>query len=118
MSYWQGSMSWPLVASWVCETCGLGPGMEDKAEDHHAVVQMIWGSLTWGLANGVCRCNRCHTQYTMRVDGERVTVPVSMLKPGYQEAAKWAWNKWGQPLDELSDYKWDKAIAAVQVEQP
>ncbi len=113
MNYWQGGMSWPIEADWVCETCGLGPGMEDKGEDEHAVVSMIWGSLTWGLVHGVCRCNRCHTQYNMRPDGEIVTRPVLMLKPEYVDAAKWAWKEWGQPLSELSDSKWDKAIAMV-----
>ena len=117
MQYWQGAMNWPMDASWVCETCGMGPGMDDRAEDERTIVAMLFGSLTWGLVHGVCRCNRCHTQYRMRDDdGEVVTTPICNLKSEYQEPAKWAWKEWGEPVDEISDYKWDKAIAAVKLE--
>lgn len=119
MEYWRGGMDWPLAASWSCETCGLGPGMDDRAEDEQSVLVSIWGSLTWGIVHAVCRCNRCHSQYRMRdEDDEMVTTPISMLKPEYQEPARWAWKEWGEAIDELSDYKWDKAIAAVAQVQP
>lgn len=115
MEYWSGGMDWPLAASWVCETCGLGPGMKDSAEDEHSVLISIWGSLTWGLVHATCRCNRCHTPYRMRGDDDKpITTPICSVKPEYREAAKWAWKEWEQPVDELSDYKWDKAISAVK----
>ncbi len=117
MEYWEGAMNWPLAADWICETCGLGPGDGDRAKDEHSVLVSIWGSLTWGIVHATCRCNRCHTQYRMRdAEGEVVTTPICNLKPEYQEPAKWAWKEWGEPIDELSDYKWDKAISAVKLE--
>lgn len=91
MSYWYGMMNWPLKTGWRCQTCGT-PGA---------------GWLEWGIVHGVCRCAKCHTQYTMRDDKSRqVSEPICLLKPEFVEPAKEAWKALGKPLDELTEEEW------------
>lgn len=92
MDYWKGYMNWPVAQGWVCETCEKDYGM------------------TWGLANGRCRCDRCHTQYIMR-DGDKVVdTPISLLKDEYKEPARKGWKMYARPLDEWTDDEWDEAF--------
>ena len=89
-------MSWPLADGWVCETCDTYSG------------------LTWGLAHGVCRCNRCHTQYTMRrpvsEGSERVETPINMLMEDYKGPAKARYKLCLTPISRWSDDDWDEAF--------
>ena len=81
-------MNWPLGKDWVCETCSGQHG------------------LTWGQVHAQCRCNLCHTQYTMRdSDEERtiLTTPRCMIKDEYKEPVKQAWQKLSIPVDELTE---------------
>ena len=96
-SYWRGLMNWPLNPDWKCETCEQQAG------------------LTWGLVHGECRCDQCHTQYTMRAaSGEhRLTVPLSLLREEYKAAAHFLWKQYRLPVDEASDEQWDTAIGAA-----
>jgi len=89
MEYWSGYMDWPLDSDWRCEICG-------------------GRSMTWGFVHAQCRCNNCHTQYMMRdAKRQRVTVPISMLKPEYKAPAKSAWAALRIPVDELRDQDWE-----------
>lgn len=92
MDYWRGEMNWPIRADWKCETCGTNSG------------------LTWGLVHGVCRCNTCHTEYCMRVDGEILEVPACDLKPEYAAPAKLGWEKYRVPISEFTDEMWDEVM--------
>jgi len=85
MQYWQGRMDWSLDKDWVCETCGHNAGLE------------------WGLVNGECRCNNCHTQYMMRVGKTILTIPRCMLKEEYKQPIKQAYAKYQIPWDEMTD---------------
>jgi len=99
MEYWRVFMNWPIERDWKCETCG------------HL-------SLIWGIIHGVCRCNICHTQYTMRQDGERVTRPVSMLRPEYKEPIRRGWQEFDPiPLSEWTDAMFDEAFKLVEGER-
>lgn len=102
MDYWHGIMNWPVEVDWKCETC--------NHEHPSEPALVLFPALTWGLVHGVCRCNICHTQYTMRADGERVTRPVCMLKEDHKAPAKAGWKQWGRPLGEWTGGKWDKAF--------
>jgi len=93
---WGGNMDWPLDPDWECEVCG-------------AI------SLEWGIIHGVCRCTRCHAQYTMRHDGKRLTTPRSLLKPEYKKAARLGWKPLGLPLDEWTDHMWSVALQWVDM---
>ena len=93
MNYWQGAMNWPTERDWACETCGKNVGLE------------------WGLVHAQCRCNECHTEYYMRNnDKERTlrTVPLSMLKDDYKEPIKKAYERYGLPVDRLTDEQFDE----------
>lgn len=95
MNYWEGVMDWPCDADWKCETCG----------EYHG--------LTWGLLHGRCQCNRCHTQYHMRdEDNKVVTRPISKLKPEYKKAAKLGWEKFQKPISVWTDEMWDQALSS------
>ena len=94
MEYWHGYMDWPLDPNWACEICG-----------HHVLI--------WGFVHGVCRCETCHTQYAMRVDGERVETPSCRLKLEYRQPAVWGWARWQKPISEWTDDMWDEAFEAV-----
>ena len=95
MEYWRGRMNWPIALGWACETCGNTAG------------------LTWGFVHGTCRCDRCHTQYTMRPVGEVVTVPVCRLKEEYKGPAKAAWEKYQIPIDMLTDAQWEETDVRI-----
>lgn len=99
MEYWKGVMNWPIDPNWECETCGRSPNI-------------IMGGLTWGFVNGVCRCNHCHTEYSMR-DGDTIlTTPVSRLKPEYKEPMKLGYAKYKLPIAELTDEMLDEFMVA------
>lgn len=106
MNAWYGAMNWPIDADWKCETCGYETTNIDG-------IGPIFGTLTWGLANGVCRCNRCYTQYTMRYDNDVHTTPRCLLKPRYKDAAKALWGKYQIPIDEFTASDWDGALSAL-----
>ena len=98
--YWKGVMSWPIDTDWKCETCGQE-------------FSILFGGLTWGLANGVCRCDKCHTQYKMRDSDIIVTTPACLLKDEYKDPAKALWGKYQIPISEFTDSDWDGAIKAL-----
>ena len=53
-----------------------------------------------------CRCDNCHTQYTMRADDEQETIlstPRCMLKDEYREPIKKAWEKYQISISEMTD---------------
>ena len=98
MDYWRGWMNWPVDIGWQCETCG-------------------YQGLTWGLVHGECRCDRCHSIYTMRAqDDEIVTIPISRLKEEFKEPARFGWEQHRKPLDEFTKEEWD-ALLNVEVEK-
>ena len=92
MEYWEGWMDWPLKEGWVCETCGKYAG------------------LTWGLVNGRCRCDICHTEYMMRDGKKIVDIPISMLKPEYKDPARIGWERFKEPITDWNDDMWDEVI--------
>jgi len=96
LEYWRGVMDWPFDRGWKCIVCGYASGM------------------TWGLVHGICRCNRCHTQYAMRVDGQRTTTPRCRLKPEYLAAAIAGWKLFQKPIDTWTDAMWDEATAQAE----
>jgi len=96
LEYWNGWMNWPVRLGWTCQTCG---------KDH--------GWLEWGIVHGTCRCGNCHTQYDMGTARQKKLEPQCRLKSEYKAPAKWAWEQWQIPVDELSDTKWKEAFAAV-----
>ncbi len=101
MDYWQGNMNWPINPYWICQTCETSlPRFDDY---------ILYG-LTWGFINGECRCDICHTKYTMREDKTILTTPVCLLKDEYKLPAKLAWKKYHTPIDELSDSQWDELL--------
>ena len=93
MDYWKGNMNWPLSPGWVCETCGTLRG------------------LTWGITHGVCRCNDCHTHYSMRDEGADgnpiVDTPISLLKDDYKPLVKSGWEQSKTPISTWDDNTWD-----------
>lgn len=98
MEYWRGIMDWPLDKKWKCSTCNGNYGLE------------------WGFVHTQCRCNNCHTQFTMRADDEDRTVltnPKCQLKDEYKKPAQIAYAKHHIPLEELTDNQWDEAFAKV-----
>jgi len=111
MDYWQGVMNWPLDPGWACEICGTKPG--------EGVLRYISPGLTWGLQHGVCRCDVCHTEYTLRdwqTEGHpRVTTPICCLKPEYKIAFIELWAKYHCPVDEVTDQDWKAALEQQEV---
>jgi trehalose-6-phosphate synthase len=94
MDYWKGQMDWPLDKGWKCETCGVNEGLE------------------WGLVHAQCRCNKCHTEYYMRDENDKiVTTPICTLKREYKEPAKRLWEKYHIPIDETNDAQWDEFVS-------
>jgi hypothetical protein len=90
MEYWSGIMNAPIEADWVCETCGQEGGK-------------VYGGFTWGLVNGVFRCDNCHTQYTVRYDGSFHMKPMCMLKEEYKIPIRQVWEKYHVPISEMTD---------------
>lgn len=115
MSYWKDTMNWPIDKDWKCVICGSGPIMSGES------YALLDSGLTWGLVHAECRCNICHTVYTMRDNSKegrpRVTRPISLLKPDYVEPAKKAWARWHKPLDTLSDEEWIEVGASLQAQE-
>ena len=86
MDYWKGQMDWPLDKDWKCPTCEQRAGLE------------------WGMVHGQCRCNVCHTQFTMRDSDEAraiLTIPQCRLKPEYETPLKMSYQKNQVPIDEM-----------------
>ena len=105
MEYWRGMMNWPIESDARCETCG---------KQFAGIVAgfMISATLTWGLVNGECRCEVCHTIYTMR-DGKTIlTRPLSRVKDDHKAAAKAGWQLFAVPIDEWTEAQWDQAKEA------
>ena len=98
--YWKCYMDWPLDKNWNCETCGTS------------------GPLTWGLMNGRCRCDTCHTQYMMRDYSKEckpiVNMPINKLRDKYKQPAREGWKLFNSPLSEWSDAQWDQAFAKAE----
>ncbi len=87
MEYWSGRMDWPLDKDWICETCGDNYGLE------------------WGMVHAQCRCNHCHTEYSMRDTNEErtiLTAPRCMLKDEYKEPIKLAYAQLAKPINEIT----------------
>jgi hypothetical protein len=116
MNQWGGMMNWPLDPTYQCVVCGHGPGERPGTE---LITMYILGApLEWGIVNGHCRCTRCHAEYTLR-DGDTVlTMPKSTLRDEYLKPAKWAWEQWHEPIDDLSSKQWAEAFAAVGAAYP
>lgn len=108
MSYWQGAMNWPIDSDWKCEICGMVP-----PGSLVEFLMMQHGGLVWGLRNGDCRCDVCHTQYTMRDWGTEkfapVTRPICLLKPEYKVAFVKLWAGHHRPVDKITDEEWKAA---------
>lgn len=102
MNYWYGIMDWPIDGNWKCETCNE------------------WSGLTWGIVHAECRCDKCHSIYTMRDNSKEerplVTTPISRLKKEYQNAAPYAWEHYQIPLDDMTDTHWNYAFEAIEYE--
>jgi hypothetical protein len=93
MEYWRGYMDWKLDNGWVCPTCGKNEGLE------------------WGLVHAQCRCNVCHTEFTMRNKDEAVvTTPICMLKDEYKEPVKKIYDKYQVPIEEMTDEMFNEFI--------
>ena len=92
MEYWRGYVNWPLDPNWSCKTCG-------------------GRTLIWGIQHGVCRCDDCHTQYTMQENDKRITQPKCLLKPEYQEPAQAGWKYYHKPISQWHDEMWDFAFS-------
>ena len=97
MEYWQGIMNWSIVGNWKCEICGENKG------------------LTWGIVNGMCRCNNCHTTYMMRIGDKIINIPKIRIKPEYLKAVKKAWNEENIFVDKMdfNEEEWKKYGAQI-----
>lgn len=93
MEYWTGIMNAPLDGDWKCATCG----------DRY---------LIWGLVNGQCRCETCHTEYMMRNGDKYVTTPILMLKEEYRQPIKQVWDKYHVPISQMTDEMIDEFMEA------
>jgi len=102
MNYWRGQMDWPLDENWNCPTCGQNAGLE------------------WGMIHAQCRCNVCHTQFTMRKNDEQRTIvntPICLLKDDYKEPLRLAYAKYKVPIDETSDDMIDEFMEVADVNE-
>ena len=92
MSYWEGYMDWPLKKGWRCEICG------------HTI-------LIWGISTGCCRCDICHTEYTMYGANEQETdTPICRIRPDYYDAWKALWQELKKPIELTTDVEWNNAL--------
>lgn len=106
---WDGQMNWPLDPFWKCEVCENKPLLLPARRFH--LMDNLETGLEWGLIHGICRCTKCHAKYNMRDrDGQRVTKPISLLKPKYKAAAKHGWEPLQLPLDQWTDDMWTAAL--------
>jgi hypothetical protein len=90
-------MDWELDNNWLCPTCGKNEGLE------------------WGLIHAQCRCNVCHTEFTMRTNDEQntiVIIPICMLKEEYKEPIKQIYAKYHVTIDEMTDEMFDEFMEA------
>jgi hypothetical protein len=104
VKYWYSVMDWPIVRGWKCETC-------QHEHPYKRPLLILGAALVWGLAHGVCRCEICHTNYTMKKDGERITTPDCLLKEEYKKPARQGWLKFGKPISTFTDAMWEEAFA-------
>ena len=91
-------MDWPLDKDWICETCGGRHGLE------------------WGMVHAQCRCNQCHTQYSMRANDEDrtiLTTPRCLLKDEYKEPLKQAWQELHIPINEITKEQLEPYMSKV-----
>ena len=94
MDYWSGVMNWPLAHPWKCPVCDSN-------------TELTFHGLTWGITHGVCRCNQCHTQFSMR-DGEgddrqRTNTPVWLAADKYRETLPAVWQKLRTPMADWTE---------------
>ena len=109
LTEWGGQMNWPLDPFWKCEVCGNKPLLLPARRFH--LMDNLETGLEWGIIHGVCRCTRCHAKYKMfDCASQKVTKPLSLLKPEYKEAAKLAQAYTRLPLDEWTDDMWTEAL--------
>jgi hypothetical protein len=101
MEYWRGTMNWPIDPGWSCETCG---------DTSHR--------MTWGFVHGQCRCDRCHTVYSMGTGKDPRTIPLCMLKDEYKAPARAGWEEYRTPYSEWTDAMWDHAFLLAGVPVP
>lgn len=88
-------MDWSLPESWQCELCGER-------------------DLMWDIPYGICYCDTCHTSYNM-LNPNGTNHPHWMMKPGFREAAKLAWDSLGWPVDKISRIEW--LMLGVDIEE-
>jgi hypothetical protein len=107
-------MNWPLDPDAACVVC------DTIFATQSPIPGLLLGSgLTWGLVHGECRCNTCHTTYTMRDENGPVTTPISEIKEEWLPPARTAWAEHHVPLDELTLDQWEAAGAPVnELEEP
>ena len=89
--YWRGTMNWPLDKGWTCPICGHD-----------------W--LIWGFQTGLCRCEKCHVEYSMIDKGRKtVRIPICLYD---ERTILWCaayWRAIQTPLDEWTDQDWAEA---------
>lgn len=92
MEYWYGFMDWPLKENWKCEICGNR-------------------ILIWGLHHGTCRCDKCHVEYRMRDEQNKVVnVPISQLKSEYYQPFKEIYDRCQKTIDQVTDDEWNAVL--------
>ena len=101
--YWKGMMNWPIEVDAICATCGT----EFVSRAAPGLVFSV--ALTWGLVHGECRCNVCHTPYSMRPSEAIVTTPWLLIKEEYRAAAHKLWETHHTPIDEWTNDQWNEA---------
>ena len=108
--YWDGVMNWPLNADWQCPVCAAR-------------------ALVWGIVHGICRCEVCHLQFTMRErvpaapeeEGpsvspvisestrmEIVDTPIPLCKPEDVMTLKMIWQDLQVPVDGIGKDLWEQ----------
>ena len=93
MDYWRGAMDWPLCHPWECPVCDSNT---DKT----------FHGLTWGMVHGVCRCNQCHAEFSMRdgqEDSQIIDTPRWLVFDKYREVLPAKWKELRKPLSEWTE---------------